>query len=246
VRAKDAFHLDFAPSQEMIDKLIESPPEGVSVRVEKTNATLFDKVKEADRVINKAYAHFDNAFPVLQKYENKKRGWVKWLVLALASYAICVFLGAKYLVGDGSASDISIGTTVLLGFIAGAAGIFAYVAVVFFIIKGIVAIVATKKCKIATEEKLEGIHILQAHEYSLRFLPEDYLNPLATGYLVKITADNRVTDLNDALDRCDAYLRHTELQSQLQSMNDNINYLRAEVGSLNRSVDFWGALNFYK
>ena len=115
----------------------------------------------------------------------------------------------------------------------------------FIVTISLQSIIATKKCKEATEEKLAGIHILRAHRSNLQFLPQDYLNPLATEYLVKITADGRVKTLKEALDRCDQYLRHVENQEMLRQMQNSINFLRSEVSSLRGDVDFWSSLYFF-
>ncbi len=86
--------------------------------------------------------------------------------------------------------------------------------------------------KAAAEDK-KGMKILKDNYEDLKFLPEDYWYPLATGYLVKIISTRRADSLKEALDMFDAQLHrwkveeaNAEMVAQQQAQTAHLKSIR--------------------
>lgn len=70
----------------------------------------------------------------------------------------------------------------------------------------------------AEEARQAGVAIMDAHDDVLEGLYGDYCTPVATEYLMSITAAGRVDTLNDALLMCDEYLHRTRIEEANSNM----------------------------
>ncbi len=85
----------------------------------------------------------------------------------------------------------------------------------------------------AVEADHAGIKILEDNYEDLKFLPDDYWYPLATGYLVKIISTRRADSLKEALDMFDAQLHrwkveeaNAEMVAQQQAQTAHLKSIR--------------------
>lgn len=70
----------------------------------------------------------------------------------------------------------------------------------------------------AEEARLAGVAIMDAHEDVLEGLYGDYCTPVATEYLMNVTAAGRVDNLNDALLMCDEHLHRMRIEEANANM----------------------------
>lgn len=186
---------------------------------------LLEALQNADRICRQANVHFENAAQIERQLPGipakLKKERIKWVLLGI---------GVWYL---GNAIFLLLRGIPLLGPI-----LFTVGGIASF---GAGAYLAFTKCKSAKEkadtqyaqmsnqiqqERNEAQMIFEENYEALKFLPDDYWYPMATEYLVKAIASQRVTTLGDALDRYDAQLHRWKVeeanaqilaQQQLQS-----------------------------
>ena len=96
---------------------------------------------------------------------------------------------------------------------------------------------AKEKCRQAYEEERIGSRILKAHHNQISFLPKEYLNPVATEYLLKIVGDKRASNLNQALEICDRHLRHLETQRTLNHLRNDMERMKAQLEGQMREME---------
>ncbi|MBQ3283282.1 MAG: hypothetical protein IJH42_05450 [Atopobiaceae bacterium] len=70
----------------------------------------------------------------------------------------------------------------------------------------------------AEEARRAGVAIMDAHDDVLEGLYGDYCTPVATEYLMNVTAAGRVDTLNDALFMCDEYLHRMRIEEANANM----------------------------
>ena len=165
---------------------------------------LLNALKNADRICRQTNTHFEKANEIEQQLESlaakRKKAKRKWI-------------------------GIGVGLWVIVNTLSGAIPSLAAILNIGAIIGGIyLGITGYRKEKDSLEMKISNIQgqaqkerdaaqqIFDANYDALSFLPDDYWYPLATSYLVKAIASQRVTTLGDALDRFDAQLHRWQVE----------------------------------
>lgn len=169
---------------------------------------LTSKLMNAHQVCVQAYPHFEKAAEIREAAERKlakSRKTSKILaVLAgvLATGLLSVLLSDVLMFLQGIASILTI-----------AGGVAAGREVYRRVLLPPALAGYEKQCAEAQEQEEAGRRIVQEHEEELSFLPDEYLFPEATGYLVKITQSGRAVDLNQALMMLDEQLHRWKIEN---------------------------------
>ena len=165
---------------------------------------LLNALQNADRICRQTNAHFEKANEIEQQLEmlaaKSKKAKKKWI-------------------------GIGVGLWVIVNTVSGVIPPLAAIMNIGAIIAGIyLGVTGYRKEKSSLEAKISSIQgqaqkerdaaqqIFDANYEALSFLPDDYWYPLATSYLVKAIASQRVMTLGDALDRFDAQLHRWKVE----------------------------------
>ena len=165
---------------------------------------LLNALQNADRISRQTNAHYEKANETEQQLETlaakSKKAKKKWI-------------------------GIGVGLWVIVNTVSGAIPPLAAIMNIGAIIAGIyLGVTGYRKEKSSLEAKISSIQgqaqkerdaaqqIFDANYEALSFLPDDYWYPLATSYLVKAIASQRVMTLGDALDRFDAQLHRWKVE----------------------------------
>ena len=170
-----------------------------STNVEELEA-LTNQMIDVDQVVSSAYVHFGNA----ENWERKRSS--RWLVYAgVLLVAFIIYCNANGFLGRIFAIAMAgAGIFYLVGYFA--------------------------RCRVhAQEEAEEGTSILLENREVLYIIPQEYLFPYATSYILKLLEKRRVFDINTALQRCDEYLHRASVEQNQNKTNEKLDAIDRDI-----------------
>lgn len=187
---------------------------------------LLNALQNADGICGRANIHLEKAAQcdgeaaALEADLNKKT-----IIMCIAGVAVWLFSG---LIGNSIGKIPVVGGIFQFIFSLGVIGIIVYF--VWMRRKALNAKLTAKKDE-AAQERAQAQQIFDENGEALAFLPSDYWYPLATSYLVKAVATNRVAGLAEALDKFDEQLHRWKVEeanaSILAQQEEQTAYLKS-------------------
>ncbi len=186
--------------------------------------TLLNQLNQADRICSEANVFFEKEAAFQGRADSKRAHLVKNTVrVGLVAFFVGLLLDSEL--------------TWLIILIAAAA---------FFVLTKFKIKDLSEKA--ASEDK-KGMKILEDNYEDLKFLPDDYWYPLATGYLVKIISTQRADSLKEALDMFDAQLHrwkveeaNAEMVAQQQAQTAHLKSIRTS-SKINAAANIINGMN---
>ena len=162
--------------------------------------TLTYQMIDVDQVVQMAYVHFGNA----ENWERKRssRFIIYAVILLVAFFVYCN----------------SRGFLARLTVLAVAGGL------MFLLIRHYAG------CKAHAQEEAEkGVSLLLENREVLHIIPQEYLFPYATSYILKLLEQRRVFDINTALQRCDEYLHRASVEQNQHKTNEKLDAIESDI-----------------
>ena len=183
-----------------------------------------DQVRAADEVIRRAFVYVDaaNALERNPRFKESKK-WMWWFMYIFEVPIITALVVALF--NHIFEDTFFEGPAAIIGLVLGA---FCGVVLVRWLIK-----FDQKKHNEIMEKYLgnlnEAVTILDENESVLSCIPNSYRYPLASGFILQIFQEGRVTTMSEALDKYDEQLHRWKVEATYNDMYERYLYQSARL-----------------